>query len=342
MYPWTDDISKGCDLMTLLAVKDLSVSVKAGASIAPIVDGLSFQIGVGQCLGIVGESGSGKSSVALAVMGLLNGNALQVGGQVQLDGTDLVTLPPAQLRARQGSDIAMIFQDPASSLNPVQRIGAQIIESLCAHQIISRPEATRRAIEALARVGMPDPKAMMRRYPHQLSGGQRQRVMIAMAVIFKPRLLVADEPTTALDLTIQAQILALLKDLVRETGMALLLISHDLGVVSEMADDLIVLYAGRAVETGPTAQVLRAPRHPYTIGLMAAHPDMDQPQTRLTPVPGTPPRLWQRPLGCAFHPRCALAIDACRATVPPLFLVGTRQMAACLRTDATQAQMVPA
>lgn len=327
--------------MTLLAVKDLTVSVKAGASTAPIVDGLSFQIAAGRCLGIVGESGSGKSSVALAVMGLLNGEALQVGGRVELDGTDLVSLSPAQLRVRQGRDIAMIFQDPGSSLNPVQRVGTQIVESLRAHQKISGSEATRRAIEALARVGMPDPKGMLRRYPHQLSGGQRQRVMIAMAVILKPRLLVADEPTTALDLTIQAQILVLLKDLVRETGMALLLISHDLGVVAEMADDLIVLYAGRAVETGPVAQVLDAPRHPYTIGLMAARPDMDQPQVRLVPIPGTPPRLWQRPSGCAFHPRCSRATDLCTASPPPDMAVGPGQLAACFHTDAQAAAQVP-
>ncbi len=322
--------------MTLLDVKDMTVSVHAGARTAPIIDGLTFQIKAGQCLGIVGESGSGKSSVALAVMGLLNNDALRIGGTIELDGTDLVTLPSAQLRARQGSDIAMIFQDPASSLNPVQRIGAQIIESLRAHRRISRSDATRLAVEALGRVGMPDPAGMMRRYAHQLSGGQRQRVMIAMAVILKPRLLVADEPTTALDLTIQAQILALLKQLVRDTGMALMLITHDLGVVAEMADDLIVLYAGRAVEAGPTAQVLDHPRHPYTIGLLAAHPVLETRQDRLTPIPGTPPRLWHRPMGCAFHPRCKWAQDACRAGVPAAQLVRGTQTAACLRLDAMQ------
>ncbi len=328
--------------MTLLDVTGLTVNVRAGGLVAPIIDGLSFRLDAGQCLGIVGESGSGKSSVALAIMGLLNPQALRVGGRVALDGTDLVTLSTAQMRARQGHDIAMIFQDPASSLNPVQRIGAQIIESLRAHRQVDRAQATRAAIDALARVGMPDPAGMMGRYPHQLSGGQRQRVMIAMAIILKPRLLVADEPTTALDLTIQAQILALLKQLVAETGMALLLISHDLGVVAEMADDLIVLYAGRAVETGPVGQVLDAPRHPYTIGLMAARPDMDQPQARLIPIPGTPPRLWQRPMGCAFHPRCALASDACSTSVPPEVVVGPNQMATCFRTEATQSQQVSA
>ncbi len=342
MYHGPYDTAESHRSMTLLAVKDLTVSVRSGANTAPIVDGLSFQIAAGRCLGIVGESGSGKSSVALAVMGLLNAQALQVGGRVELGGADLVALSPAQLRARQGRDIAMIFQDPGSSLNPVQRIGAQIIESLRAHQKVSRVEAAQRAVEALTRVGMPDPKGMMRRYPHQLSGGQRQRVMIAMAVILKPRLLVADEPTTALDLTIQAQILVLLKDLVRETGMALLLISHDLGVVAEMADDVIVLYAGRAVETGPVAQVLDAPRHPYTLGLMAARPDMDHPQSRLAPIPGTPPRLWQRAAGCAFHPRCARASAACSASAPPDVAVGPGQIAACFHTGAQGALQVPA
>jgi oligopeptide/dipeptide ABC transporter ATP-binding protein len=323
--------------MTLLDVTGLTVNVRAGGRVAPIVDGLSFQLGAGQCLGIVGESGSGKSSVALAVMGLLNPRALNVRGRVALDGSDLVTLSPAQMRARQGHDIAMIFQDPASSLNPVQRIGAQIIESLRAHRRVGRAQATRAAIDALARVGMPDPAGMMARYPHQLSGGQRQRVMIAMAVILKPRLLVADEPTTALDLTIQAQILALLKDLVRETGMALLLITHDLGVVAEMADQVIVLYAGRAVETGPAAQVLNQPRHPYTIGLMAAHPSLETRQDRLTPIPGTPPRLWQRPVGCAFHPRCSLADGACIAAVPPTVALSATHAAACYRLNASGA-----
>ena len=329
--------------MTLLKVKDLTVHVKAGASIAPIIDGLSFQIDAGQCLGIVGESGSGKSSVALAVMGLLNRQALRVGGTVALDGTNLATLGAAQMRARQGNDIAMIFQDPASSLNPVQRIGMQIVEGLRAHRRISHADAVGLAIDALGRVGMPDPVGMMRRYPHQLSGGQRQRVMIAMAVILKPRLLVADEPTTALDLTIQAQILALLKDLVRDTGMALMLITHDLGVVAEMADQVIVLYAGGAVEAGPTAQVLNHPRHPYTVGLMAAHPSLEIKQERLTPISGTPPRLSQRPVGCAFHPRCDLAIEACRTSAPPIVGLQGGQSAACFRLDATRlSDLVPA
>lgn len=321
--------------MTLLDVKNLTVHVKAGASIAPIIDGLSFRLDAGQCLGIVEESGSGKSSVALAVMGLLNTQALRVGGKIALDGVDLTLLRAAQMRARQGSDIAMIFQDPASSLNPVQRVGAQIIESLRAHRRVSRADAARQAIAALGRVGIPDPAGMMQRYPHQLSGGQRQRVMIAMAVILKPRLLVADEPTTALDLTIQAQILALLKDLVRDTGMALMLITHDLGVVAEMADNVIVLYAVTAVEAGPTAQVLNHPRHPYTLGLMAAHRSLEVKQDRLMPIPGTPPRLSQRPVGCAFHPRCSLAGDACTLSVPPTAMVQGAQSAACFRLAAT-------
>ena len=327
--------------MTILDVQSLSVRLKGAPAHASIVDDLSFTINAGQCLGIVGESGSGKSTVALAVMGLLDRASLSPTGQVRLDGHDLLALTPGQLRSRQGRDIAMIFQDPSSSLNPVERIGAQIVESLCAHQRLSRQEAAARAIAALARVGLPDPAAMMRRYPHQLSGGQRQRVMIAMAVILKPRLLVADEPTTALDLTIQAQILALLKDLVHETGMALLIISHDLGVVAETADEVIVLYAGRAVERGRTATLLDVPRHPYTRGLIAAHPRPETHGQRLTPIPGAPPHLLGRPAGCAFRPRCGLATDACE-TQPAMVALAPGDQAACLHLDQTGAQHEPA
>ena len=327
--------------MTILDVQSLSVRLKGAPADARIVDDLSFTINAGQCLGIVGESGSGKSTVALAVMGLLDRAALCPSGQVRLDGHDLLALTPGQLRARQGRDIAMIFQDPASSLNPVQRIGAQIVESLCAHQSLSRAEAAGRAIAALTRVGLPDPAGMMRRYPHQLSGGQRQRVMIAMAVILKPRLLVADEPTTALDLTIQAQILTLLKDLVHETGMALLIISHDLGVVAEMADEVIVLYAGRAVERGQTATLLDAPRHPYTQGLIAAHPRPETRGQRLTPIPGAPPNLMGRLVGCAFRPRCGRATMACESQ-PAMVALAPGHQAACLYLDQTGAQHEPA
>jgi oligopeptide/dipeptide ABC transporter ATP-binding protein len=308
--------------MNLLEVENLSVSLALANKSATIVDDLSLSIGEGQCLGIVGESGSGKSTAALAIMGLTDPRNLQVDGAVRFGGIDLLHLPARRFRAMQGKDIAMIFQDPMSSLNPVHKVGDQIIECLKAHEKISTKQATKAAIEALERVGMPDPPTMMGRYPHQLSGGQRQRVLIAMAIVFKPRLLIADEPTTALDLTIQAQILELLKGLSRDLNMALLLITHDLGVVSEMTDQVIVLYSGRAVERGATSDVLESPRHPYTLGLMHAHPSIDDNADRLTPIPGAPPGLWQRPTGCAFRPRCPHESAACAGDIPTMASAG--------------------
>lgn len=302
--------------MALLDVKNLTVSLKLGTRRAAIVQELSFSLRSGKSLGVVGESGSGKSTVALALMGLLNSRSLSVEGEVVFDGDDLLTIPRKQFRAMQGRDIAMIFQDPMSSLNPVHKIGDQIVECLQAHEKVSNQDARAQAVEALTRVGMPDPSGMMHRYPHQLSGGQRQRVLIAMAIVFKPRLLIADEPTTALDLTIQAQILQLLRDLAQELNMALLLITHDLGVVSEMTDEVIVLYSGRAVERGKTVDVLENPQHPYTKGLLGAHPSLDGEAERLDPIPGAPPGLWERPSGCAFRDRCPAAQDVCAAALP--------------------------
>lgn len=315
--------------MSLLDVKDLVVSLRERDRSAAIVDKLSLTLSEGECLSIVGESGSGKSTVALALMGLLSGGQLSVSGRVNCNGQNLIGQSSPQLRAIQGKQIAMIFQDPLSSLNPVHRIGDQIIESLKAHSRISRNEAATRAIDALARVGMPDPAGMMRRFPHQLSGGQRQRVMIAMAIVLKPKLLIADEPTTALDLTIQAQILQLLKTLARDLNMALLLITHDLGVVAEMADRVIVLYSGREVESGPTGAVLNAPRHPYTQGLLTAHPSLDARAERLVPIPGAPPSPWLRPQGCVFQPRCPRAMAACKDGRPDLTLSAGGHSVAC-------------
>jgi len=329
--------------MSLLEVENLSVSLSVANRSATIVDGLGLSINEGQCLGIVGESGSGKSTAALAVMGLVDGRSLHVGGAVRFDGTDLLHLPSRQFRAMQGKDIAMIFQDPMSSLNPVHKVGDQIVECLKAHEKISTRQATKAAIEALERVGMPDPPAMMLRYPHQLSGGQRQRVLIAMAIVFEPRLLIADEPTTALDLTIQAQILELLKELSRDLNMAVLLITHDLGVVSEMTDQVIVLYSGRAVERGATSDVLERPRHPYTLGLMQAHPSIDDNVERLTPIKGAPPGLWLRPSGCAFRPRCPHETAACAADIPAMTPVGaTNHRVACALIGTRSDQKVQA
>ncbi|UWQ27748.1 ABC transporter ATP-binding protein [Leisingera sp. M523] len=317
--------------MALLDVTDLKVSIKAGDRTAAIVAPLSLRLARGKCLGIVGESGSGKSTAAMAIMGLLAGGPLQVSGQILFDGADLAQLSAAEFRKLQGTGIAMIFQDPMSSLNPVMRIGDQIVECLQAHRRLTRAEARRKAIEALARVGMPDPEGMMARYPHQLSGGQRQRVMIAMAIVFEPKLLIADEPTTALDLTIQAQILQLLKKLSQDLNMALVLITHDLGVVAGMADEVIVLYSGRGVERGPTAEVLENPQHPYTQGLLGAHPSMDGEHARLTPIPGTPPAIWQRPSGCAFRDRCPAAFDTCALVEPhPVAMPQQAHKVACL------------
>lgn len=327
--------------MSLLDVRDLTVSLRTGAGSAMIVDALSLTLEAGQCLGIVGESGSGKSTAALAIMGLLSDRLIDVDGTVKLDGEDLLGMSPRRLRTHQGNDIAMIFQDPASSLNPVQRIGDQILECLLTHRRMSRKQAAELAAEALKQVGMPDPAGMMQRYPHQLSGGQRQRVMIAMAIILKPKLLIADEPTTALDLTIQAQILKLLKDLARDLNMALLLITHDLGVVSEMADTVIVLYAGRAVERGNTGDVLADPRHPYTAGLLRAHPSIDERCDRLLPIPGMPPKLWQRPSGCAFRPRCAMAQDICAVAQPePAFVDASDREVACFVAEHANDQRI--
>ncbi len=321
--------------MSLLEVRNLVVSLNNNQRSAAIVDGLSLTLEEGNCLGIVGESGSGKSTVALALLGLLTGGPLAATGSVKFAGNDILAMSTRQLREIQGKDIAMIFQDPLSSLNPVHRVGAQIIESVTTHERVSRKEATARAVEALTRVGMPDPVGMMRRYPHQLSGGQRQRVMIAMAIVFRPKLLIADEPTTALDLTIQTQILQLLKSLARDLNMALLLITHDLGVVAEMSDRVIVLYSGREVESGPTADVLENPQHPYTKGLLKAHPSLDIRSDRLVPIPGAPPSPWQRPAGCAFQPRCPLAQDGCTLASPEQKEIfgGVRRVACFLAED---------
>lgn len=302
--------------MALLQVDNLSVAVGQGSNKARIVEDLSFNLQAGQCLGIVGESGSGKSTAAMALMGLLDRRVLDVTGAAVFEGKNLLALSSGQMRDIQGTDIAIIFQDPTSSLNPVLRIGDQIIEAVQAHRKRSKKEARARTIEVLTQVGMPDPDAMMLRYPHQLSGGQRQRVMIAMAIVFNPKILVADEPTTALDLTIQAQILDLLKGLSKDLEMSVVLITHDLGVVAQMCDEVIVLYSGRDVERGNSDQVLERPGHPYTIGLLGAHPAMDSAQSRLVPIPGTPPSIWSRPSGCAFRDRCDRSMEICAAKTP--------------------------
>ncbi|MGH3928406.1 MAG: ABC transporter ATP-binding protein, partial [Pseudonocardiaceae bacterium] len=304
----------------LLDVAGLSVVFqRRGEQPTVAVDGVSFAVQPGQTVGLVGESGCGKSVTALAIMGLLPRRGVQVGGSVLLAGTELLSLPERAMRERRGRDLGMVFQDPLSSLNPVVPIGLQVSEVLERHRGLPRGRATAQAAELLTRVGIPDPQRRLDEYPHQLSGGMRQRALIAMALACRPRLLIADEPTTALDVTIQAQILALLRELVAETGTALIMITHDLGVVAGLCDEVVVLYGGRVVERGPRHPLLRQPRHPYTAGLLASTPRLDTPRTqRLQPIPGAATDLIPWTQGCAFTPRCPRPLTICTHQTPPL------------------------
>ena len=302
----------------LLAVRDLAVTfVRRGEESFKAVDGISFDVRPGQTVGLVGESGCGKSVTSLALMGLLPRRGNIVEGAAIFDGEDLLQLSPGQLRDRRGSEIAMIFQDPLSSLNPVVQIGRQVTEVMERHQGLSRKEAVPKAADLLERVGIPDPRARLSNYPHQLSGGMRQRALIAMALACKPRLLIADEPTTALDVTIQAQILALLKELVVETGTALVMITHDLGVVAGLCDEVNVLYGGKIVERGDRHTLFARPRHPYTVGLLNSIPRLDAPRGEaLSPIPGSVADNLPWDAACAFAPRCANRLDVCVARTP--------------------------
>jgi peptide/nickel transport system ATP-binding protein len=290
----------------LLRVEDLRVSYATEDGVVRAVDGISYSLQRGRTLGIVGESGSGKTVAALSVLGLTRAEGATVAGSIWFEGHgDLLALAEPELRAVRGGEIAMVFQDPLSTLHPMYRVGAQIVEAIRAHGDIAKAAARTRTIELLDLVGIPDPSKRVDAYPHELSGGQRQRAMIAMALSGDPKLLIADEPTTALDVTVQAQILALLSRLQRERGMALVLVTHDLGVVAEMADEIAVMYAGRIVEHAPAERVLSAPEHPYTWGLLRSIPTLDGPREELlTPIPGAPPSPLAPPPGCRFHPRC--------------------------------------
>jgi peptide/nickel transport system ATP-binding protein len=280
---------------------------------------VSFSVDPGTTLGIVGESGSGKSVSALTVMGLTRGRATRIAGNVKLDGRELLAAADDELRRIRGADIAMIFQDPLSSLHPLYKVGKQLIEAILAHRDVGPDQAKQRAVELLGLVGIPDPERRSDQYPHEFSGGMRQRAMIAMALANEPKLLIADEPTTALDVTVQAQILALLADLQRRLGMAVILITHDLGVVAEIADEIAVMYAGRIVERAPAGRIFEAPQHPYTWGLLKSIPRLDVDRgSELVPIPGRPPSLINRPSGCHFHPRCAFAFDDQRRVDPGL------------------------
>ena len=313
----------------LLSVDDLAIDFAAAGGVVHAVRGISFDVGVGETIGIVGESGSGKSATALAVLGLLPGNGSVARGQVLLEGRNLLTLSERELRDVRGGRVAMVYQDPLSALNPVLTIGRQLTEVLERHLGLRKRAARDRAVELLGMVGIPHPAARLADYPHQFSGGMRQRVMIAMAISCSPRLIVADEPTTALDVTVQAQILELLQRLKQELRMSLVLITHDLGIVAGTTDRVLIMYAGRIVEDGPTELVLDDARMPYTLGLLRSVPRLDRPrQATLTPIPGAPPDARHVPAGCPFQPRCSYRLDICAAT-PTLDAVGKGHRMAC-------------
>ncbi len=319
----------------VLEVEDLVAAVAIGGEEVRLVARVSFALRRGRTTAIVGESGSGKTVTALSLLRLLEPPVRVVGGAVRYHGQDLLALPERQMAAVRGARIAMVFQDPLASLNPVLRIGFQIAETLRAHCAMTRPmswaEAERRAVELLRHVGIPDPEARAMDYPHHLSGGMRQRVLIASAISCGPEVIIADEPTTALDVTVQAKILHLLDDLRQETGASLLLITHDLGVVAAMADDVAVMYAGRVVEQADVDSLFHAPRHPYTRALLACAISLEDGRgSALEPIAGAPPDPRRRPSGCPFHPRCPDAVPDCRRVDPQLQAVSERQSVACI------------
>ena len=306
-----------------LVVDDLKVHFPTVDGVVKATDGLSFELERGKTLGIVGESGSGKSVSSSAILGLHRGTNAQVSGRILLEDVDLLTLTNEEMRQRRGRDVAMIFQDPLSAMHPYYSVGNQIAEAYRVHHSVSKKVAMKRVVEMLDLVGIPQPDRRVDDYPHQFSGGMRQRAMIAMALINDPTLVIADEPTTALDVTVQAQILDLLQTLQREFNTAVIIITHDLGVVAEMADDVLVMYAGRAVEYGAGKEILTHPEMPYTWGLLSSVPDlMGDPDEKLVPIPGAPPSLVNLPPGCAFHPRCAhkdkVPGDLCKTALPEL------------------------
>ncbi len=315
----------------LLEVNDLSVSFLTSQGEVQAVDGVSFSVAPGRLTGLVGESGSGKTVSVLSIMRLLPENARVVGGSITFEDLDLLRLSEPEMRSIRGARIAMIFQEPMTSLNPVFTIGSQIGEAIRLHQRTNRRETRARTVEALRMVGIADPERRVNDYPHQLSGGMRQRVMIAMALGCNPRVLIADEPTTALDVTIQAQILDLIRDLQSRLGLAVILVTHDLGIVSEYADDVTILYASRVMERTSAAELFRNPLCPYTKALFAALPGLDAGRERLQAIPGVVPTPMNPPSGCRFHPRCPIAIDDCSRVDPPLEEKISGHYVSCIR-----------
>jgi oligopeptide transport system ATP-binding protein len=322
-------------LPPLLDVRNLRTEFRTGAGLVRAVDGISYSVDPGETVAVVGESGSGKSVGALSILRLIPSPPGRiVGGEVIFAGRDLMQLSDADMREVRGGEIGMVFQEPMTSLNPVLSIGRQITEMLEQHRGSDRAAAERRAVELLGLVGISDPLRRLRQYPHQLSGGMRQRIMIAIALACEPKLIIADEPTTALDVTIQAQILELMQRLTRQLGVALIVITHNLGIVARYAHRVNVMYAGRIVESGSAAEIYHSPRHPYTMALLRSVPRLDRPrQARLDPIEGQPPDLTRLGGGCAFRPRCRFAIEACAAAPPPLEPAGgPGQLAACFRS----------
>ncbi|MGE0853781.1 MAG: ABC transporter ATP-binding protein [Hyphomicrobiaceae bacterium] len=327
--------------MALLEVDNLQTHFFTATGVVRAVDGISYAIAKGETVAIVGESGSGKSVGALSVLRLIaEPPGRIVGGSIRFAGRDLLALSADEMRRLRGREIGMIFQEPMTSLNPVLTIGRQVTEPLQAHLGMARPDADRRAVELLQLVGISDPDRRLGQYPHHLSGGMRQRVMIAMALACNPKLIIADEPTTALDVTIQAQILELMKGLTRRFGIALMIITHNLGIVARYADRVNVMYAGRIIESGRARDIYRTPRHPYTMALLRSVPRLDRPRReKLDPVEGQPPDLFRLPPGCAFRPRCRFAAEVCERVVPPLVESTPGHAAACVRAGEVTAAL---
>jgi len=319
-------------MTALLEVRDLKTYFAIEDGEFAAVDGVSFSVDAGRTLGLVGESGCGKSVTALSIMGLVPRPPGRIaGGEILFEGSDLLQITPSQMRELRGNRISMIFQEPMTSLNPAFTIGDQIAEVILRHRKVSRAQADERAIAMLRRVRIPSPEKRFHDHPHRLSGGMRQRVMIAMALALEPKLLIADEPTTALDVTIQAQILDLVRTLREETGTAVILITHDLGVIAEVADDVAVMYSGKIVERAPVASLFAEPQHPYTIGLLGSIPQLHLEQHRLAAIEGQVPSALAPVAGCRFHPRCPFAVEQCRREEPPLVAIISGHEAACWR-----------
>jgi oligopeptide/dipeptide ABC transporter ATP-binding protein len=326
---------------TILAIRDLTTCFHVDGQVVRAVDGLDLEVRRGETLALVGESGCGKTVTALSVLRLLSSPPAKIeAGQILFEGRDLLAIGDAEMRRVRGGRISMVFQDPMTSLNPVLTVGQQIAEVLRLHKRSSRAGARRQAVELLERLAIPSPESRVDAFPHQLSAGMKQRVLLAMALAGDPVLLIADEPTTSLDVTVEAQILELFRDIQREKRMAVLFITHDFGVVAELADRVVVMYAGRSVEEGPVEELFEKPRHPYTLGLFASMPRGDRPKQKLEAIPGEVPSPFAFPRGCRFHPRCALALPSCRDRIPPLTSVGPEHRSACLRLEGGELPLV--